>query len=68
MDQPPVPPVAATSSYAAKPAEQPAPPAGPAQPFVPFHNEFYRFGLGRVGGDWHPAMRLTLVLASVMAL
>ena len=37
-------------------------------PFVPFHNEIYRFGLGRVGGDWHPATRLALVLASVMIL
>ena len=52
--------MAETNAPVSAAKEQPA--------FVPFHNEVYRFGLGRVGGDWHPAMRLALVLALVMAL
>ena len=68
MDYPTVPPATETETPVAPSMEQAAPPAGPAQAFVPYHNEIYRFSLRRVGADWHPAMRLTLVLGSVLLL
>jgi hypothetical protein len=69
-------PVAAATERLAAPAPgaadslpaQPAPAAEAARPFVPFHNEIYRFRLFGILGDLHPAIRLTLVLTSFIAL
>lgn len=68
MADPTVPPATATDPQAIPPAENAASAARPAQAFVPYHNEIYRFSLRRIGADWHPAMRLTLVLGSFLAL
>jgi hypothetical protein len=69
-------PVAATAETFAPPAPdaanpapaQPAPAAQAARPFVPFHNEIYRFRLFGILGDLHPAMRITLMLVSFVAI
>ena len=68
MADPTVPPETVIDRPAAPSSEQPASPTESAQPFVPFHNDIYRFSLRRIGADWHPAMRLTLVLGSVLVL